>query len=156
MIEVSFWPILAAGVASVLIGWIWYHPKVFGSAWMRMSGINPEMAERGKKRMPLMAIIGLCASILVAYVMNYFGIAWGVYDLVGAIELGFWSWIGFVAPTMLGIVLWDQKPFRLYLVNTLYWLVAFVVMAIILVVGSQTFGGNTLYGSAGDAPYVVE
>jgi hypothetical protein len=156
MIEVSFWPILASGVAAVLIGWIWYHPRVFGSEWMRMSGVTPEMAERGKKRMPLMALVGLCASMLVAYVMNYFGIAWGVYDFVGAIELGFWSWIGFVAPTMLGIVLWEQKPFRLYLINTLYWLVALVVMALILTVGSQTLGAGTQYDTGTNSSAVSQ
>lgn len=130
--EVTFWPILAAGVASVLIGWVWYHPKVFGAAWMRLANVTPEMAERGKERMPFYVIFALLASMLVAYVMNYFGIAWGVYDWIGAIELGFWCWLGFVAPTMLGMVLWEQKPFRLYLINALYWLVAFVAMALIL------------------------
>lgn len=156
MIEVAFWPILAAGVAAVLIGWIWYHPKVFGTRWMQMSGITPEMAERGKKRMPLMALAGLGASMLIAYVMNYFGIAWGIYDFVGAIQLGFWSWIGFVAPTMLGMVLWEQKPFRLYLINVLYWLLALIVMALILVGSSQTFGGGALYDPASDTSYLTE
>ena len=132
MIEVNLLPILVAGVVSILIGWIWYHPKVFGSAWMRMSNITPEMAERGKKRMPLVALIGLIAAMLVAWVMSYIGILLGVYDIVGAVVLGFWCWVGFVAPTMLGMVLWEQKPFRLYLINALYWLVAFVSMAVIL------------------------
>ena len=156
MIEVSLWPILAAGIAATLLGWVWYHPKVFGTHWMRMSNITPEMAEAGKRRMPLMALVGLLAAMLVAYVMSYFGVAWGVYDFIGAIELGFWSWIGFVAPTMLGSVLWDQKPFRLYLINTLYWLVALIVMAIILVVGSQTFGGDSLYDTSTGSSYVGE
>ena len=71
---------------------------------MRMSNITPEMVERGKKRMPLFAFLAFLASMLAAYVMNYFGIAWGVYDWIGAIELGIWSWIGFVAPAMLGQV----------------------------------------------------
>ncbi|MBI2612435.1 DUF1761 domain-containing protein [Candidatus Kaiserbacteria bacterium] len=133
MIEVEFLPIFFAGVVSVVIGFIWYHPKVFGSAWVRLTNLSPEAVEKGKKRMPLMAFIGLFASMFVAYVMNYFGIAWGVYDVIGAIELGFWCWIGFVAPTMLGIVLWEQKAFKLYLINSLYWLVSFVIMAIILV-----------------------
>jgi hypothetical protein len=132
MIEVTFFPILAAGIVSAVIGFVWYHPRVFGSAWMRMSNITPEMAERGKKRMPLYASFALLASMLAAYVMNYFGIAWGVYDVVGAIELGIWSWIGFVVPTMLGMVLWEHKPFSLYLINAGYWLVSFVVMAIVL------------------------
>ena len=132
MIEVTFFPILAAGIVSAVIGFVWYHPRVFGSAWMRMSNITPEMAERGKKRMPLYAFLAFLASMLAAYVMNYFGIAWGVYDWIGAIELGIWSWIGFVAPAMLGQVLWEQKPFLLYLINAGYWLVSFVAMAIVL------------------------
>ena len=66
--------------------------------------------------------------------MSYFAIAWGVFDVIGAIELGFWSWVGFVAPTMLGVVLWEQKPIKLYLINALYWLVAFVAIAITLVI----------------------
>ena len=133
MIEVAFLPILFAGVVSVVIGFIWYHPKVFGSAWVRLTNLSPEAVEKGKKGMPLMAFFGLVASMLAAYVMNYFGVAWGVYDVIGAIELGFWCWIGFVAPTMLGIVLWEQKSFKLYLINVLYWLVSFIAMAIVLV-----------------------
>ena len=132
MVQVAFFPILIAGIVSVLIGWGWYHPMVFGSAWMRMSNVTPEMAERGKKRMPLMALVGLFASMLVAWVMNYIGILLAVYDIVGAVVLGFWCWVGFVAPTMLGMVLWEQKPFRLYLINSLYWLVSFVAMAVVL------------------------
>ena len=137
MTEASLWPIVAAGIASTLLGWVWYHPKVFGTAWMRMSGITPEMAERGKKRMPLYALIAFLASMIVAYVMRHFAIAWGVYEWVGAVELGLWLWIGFVMPPMLGMILWEHKPVRLYLINTLYWLVAFVAIAIVLVLGSQ-------------------
>ncbi len=117
---------------------------------MRMTNITPEMAERGKKRMPLMALIGLLAAMLVAWVMSYVGVLLGVYDWFGAIELGFWCWLGFVAPTMLGIVLWEQKPFRLYLINSLYWLASFIVMALILVVGSQLFS-STAYSNSGPA-----
>lgn len=133
MIDPTLIAIAASGFAAVIIGYIWYHPRVFGGAWMRMSNITPEMAERGKKRMPLMAIFGLLAAMLVAYVMSYVSAAWGFYEWTGALQLGFWCWVGFVAPTMLGSVLWEQKPFRLYLINTLYWLVAFLVMAQMIV-----------------------
>ena len=132
MIEVSFLPVFFAGAVSVIIGFVWYHPSIFGSVWMRLSNLSPEAVERGRKRMPLMALFGLLASMLAAYVMNYFGVAWGVFDTIGAIELGFWCWLGFVVPTMLGSVLWEQKSFKLYLINSLYWLVSFIVMAIVL------------------------
>ena len=132
MYEVTFLPILGAGIAAAVLGYIWYHPRVFGSAWMRLSGITPEMAEKGKRRMPLYGFIGLLASMLVAYVMNYFGIAWSVFDWAEALQLAFWCWIGFAAPVLLSSVLWEQKPFKLYLINALYWLVALCLMALIL------------------------
>lgn len=132
MFELSFWPVLAAGIANVVLGMTWYNPKVFGAAWMRMANITPEAAERGKKRMPVAVVVALLASMLTAYVMYHFGVAWGVYDWIGAVELASWIWIGFVAPLMLGIVLWEGKPLKLYFINVGYWLVALIVMAVIL------------------------
>ncbi|MEK7133516.1 MAG: DUF1761 domain-containing protein [Patescibacteria group bacterium] len=155
MIDVTFWPVFAAGVASVLIGWVWYHPKVFGNAWVRLNNITPEMAERGKKNRHLHALISLFAGMMAAYVMNYFGIAWGVYDWIGAIELGFWCWVGFVAPVMLGTVLWEHKPFRLYLINSLYWLVTLIVMAVVLTLGTQA-GSGGLYDQVSPEIYIAE
>lgn len=136
MIEVTLWPIVAAGVVSLLIGVVWYHPKVFGGVWMRLANLSPEAVERGKRRMPLIAAAVALASMFIAYVMNYFGIAWGVYDVQNAVQLGLWCWLGFVAPTMLGMVLWEQRSFMLYLINAFYWLVSFIAMAVtILFVG---------------------
>ena len=156
MIDVSIWPILAAGVASTLIGWIWYHPRIFGGAWMRMSNVTPEIAERGKKMMPLFAFIALLASMLVAWVMSYVAIAWGFFDILGAVELGFWTWIGFVAPTMLGMVLWEHKPLSLYFINAGYWLVAFIVMAVILIFGSQMIPVTAFDNSFDGGGYISE
>lgn len=157
MIVVSFWPIVAAGIASVLIGWVWYHPRVFGSAWMRLANVTPEMAERGKKMMPLHALIGLCASMFIAYVMNYVGIAFQIYDWVGAVfDLALWCWLGFVVPTMLGQVLWEQRPFKLYLINAFFWLVSFVAMALILVVGSQMLVTSSYDTQGNTGQYLTE
>lgn len=114
---------------------------------MRIVNITPEMAERGKKRMPLSAVIALIAAMLVAWVMSYVGILLGIFDWFGAVELGFWCWIGFTAPPMLGMVLWEQRPIRYYLIVSLYWLVAFIVMALILLFGSQ-IENTAQYGSA--------
>lgn len=129
---VESWPILAAGVANVILGMIWYNPKVFGGTWMQMIHMTPEMAERGKRLMPVMAFVAFLSSMLIAYVMTYFAYAWGVFDWIGAIELGFWCWLGFTAPAMLGSVLWEMKPVRYYLITAGFWLVSFIMIALIL------------------------
>ena len=133
MFEVTFLPILAAAIANLVLGMVWYHPKIFGTAWMMSAGISPEKAEMGKKKMPMMAATGTLAAMVIAYVMNHLGIAWGVFDWIGAVELGFWIWVGFTAPVLLGSVLWEMKPFKYFLINATYWLVSFILMAVVLV-----------------------
>jgi hypothetical protein len=111
---------------------VWYNPSVFGSAWMRMSNITPDQAEKGKKRMPLMALSGFVAAMFMAWVLSIVQAAFGVYDIISALDVGFWIWAGFVAPVLLGSVLWETKPFTLYLINATYWLLALLSMSAIL------------------------
>jgi len=35
--EINFLILLAATLAPMVIGFIWYHPKLFGTAWMSAS-----------------------------------------------------------------------------------------------------------------------
>jgi len=132
MIEITVFPILAAGFANIILGFIWYHPKVLGSTWMRLINLSPEMVERGKKHMHIRVGTAFLTSLLAAYVLNFIGIALGVYDTLGAIQLAFICWIGFVVPTFISTVLWEQRPVKLYIINTSYWLASLVVMALIL------------------------
>ncbi len=80
-----------------------------------------------------MAALGFLSAMVIAYVMNHFGIAWGVFDWIGAIELGIWTWIGFTAPVLLGSILWEMRPVSYFLITASYWLLSFIMMAVILV-----------------------
>lgn len=133
MFEVSFLSILLAGASSVALAFVWYHPRVFGSLWMRLTNLTPEQVEKGKKRMPVMAFIAFLGSMLSAYVMAFMLPLLVIPDLIGAIEFAIWTWLGFVAPALLGQVLWEQKSFKLYLINALFLLASFILMATILV-----------------------
>lgn len=129
----SLFSIFIASVANMVIGFGWYNPRVFGGVWMRLSGITPESVESGKRRMPFVLLAALLAGGLMAYVMHYFGGAWYVTDVFGAVELALWLWAGFVAPVLLGVVLWEQKSIALFFINAFYWLTSMTVMAIVLV-----------------------
>jgi hypothetical protein len=133
MIEVPYINIALAGLVSVIIGFIWYHPRVFGGAWMRLTGITPESVEAGKKRMPFVAACALIASMLVAYVMYFVAYGWNIFDVIGAVELAIWVWIGFIVPVLLGMVLWEGKSITLYFIHIGYWLVSLITMAVVVV-----------------------
>lgn len=46
---------LSTALIPLLIGFIWYHPKVFGNAWMRWSGVTPDAEKSGN----MLLIFGL-------------------------------------------------------------------------------------------------
>ncbi len=64
--QFNWWIILAATFIPMVIGFIWYHPKTMGTAWMRASGMTEE-----KIRSSNMAkIFGL--TILLSFMIAFF------------------------------------------------------------------------------------
>ena len=45
--EFNFLAVLAAAVSAMVVGFIWYSPKVFGTAWMQASGMTEEKIKGG-------------------------------------------------------------------------------------------------------------
>ena len=45
MENLHFYIVLIAGIIPLIVGWIWYHPGVFGTAWMNATGITPDMGK---------------------------------------------------------------------------------------------------------------
>jgi hypothetical protein len=51
-----------------VLGFIWYHPKVFGTLWMRVSGVTEEQTKTGN--MALIFGLALLFSFMLALVMG--------------------------------------------------------------------------------------
>ena len=45
--EMNFWVIAIAAIVPLITGFIWYHPKVFGTIWMRETGLTTEVLRTG-------------------------------------------------------------------------------------------------------------
>lgn len=133
-VEINYLAVLAAGVASMILGAIWYSPKVFGTLWMRLSGLTTEQLNAAKQKgMAKSYAIAFIGSLVMAYVLAHFADYAQATTFSGALQLGFWTWLGFMATKSLGSVLWENRPVKLYVLNNAYDLVNLVVMAVILV-----------------------
>lgn len=132
MTIVTYLYILLAGVAHFLLGFLWYSPKVLGTRWMTLMGItNPEeWASGGMKKTMSVGFIG---SLVTYSAIGYLILKTGALTWVNGASLGFVIWLGFIAATFTATFLYEKKPFTLYLINTLYYLVSFVVLTAILV-----------------------
>ena len=131
-VPINYLAVLAAAVSSMLVGFLWYGP-LFGKTWMKLAGVSMSDAPKGVGKLYAIQFVG---SLVMAYVLAHALVFASVYmkaeGLNAGLMAGFWNWLGFVAPVTLGTVLWDGKPWKLWILNNAHYLIALCVMGIIL------------------------
>lgn len=134
VVEINYLAVLAAAVLNMAIGALWYGP-VFGRSWMSLTGLTESDIEKAKEKgMGRLYLAGFAGALVMSYVLAHIIDFAQATTLAGGAVGGIWIWLGFIAPVLLGTVLWEGKPVRLYLLNTAYYLVALTVMGIVLAV----------------------
>ncbi len=109
--QVNFWAVLAAAVASMVIGSVWYGP-LFGKKYMHemgMSGWSEEKKAQMKKGMMKSYVGQFIASLVMFYVLSRFTGSMGQFSVMGGLTVAFWVWLGFVVPMKFGDALWGGK-----------------------------------------------
>lgn len=131
LIPVNYLAVLVAAVVGFAIGVAWYSPILFGKQWAGLLGKNlndPEM-KKGASRAMAVNFIG---QLLAAFVLAQFVGHLRLNTIGAAISMAFWIWLGFVATVLVGSILWENKPAKLFAINAAYNLVLLAVMASIL------------------------
>lgn len=131
--EINYWAVLAATVAAVVIGSIWYTPKVFGARWKRWAQVRePETAAQAW--LPIMVSVAL--AFLLAWVLaGSVAIAWHFYGgayFGSAIVTGITLWAGFTAGRVITHDVFAGRPSQLTVLTISYELVLVIVMSVII------------------------
>ena len=137
-IPINYLAVLVAAISNMVIGFLWYGP-LFGKPWSRLMGwgeMTPErQKEMQKKMMPGYAIT-FVGALLMAYVMAHsmvFAMEYlKITGIAAGLQGGFWNWLGFIVPVTVGVVIWENKPWKLWAINAGYYLVVLLIMGIIL------------------------
>ncbi len=64
----NFIAILVAALIPMIMGFVWYHPKVFGTAWMRLAGMTEEKTKQGN--MAVKFGLSFLFSLMISFVLN--------------------------------------------------------------------------------------
>ncbi len=138
MVPVNYLAVLVAAVVTFVVSWLWYGP-IFGKAWMKSAGmgeLTPEMKAKGMKMMPVSMVIQFIGTLLMAYVLAHSLVFASAYTqttgIAGGLMAGFWSWLGFVAPVTVGMVLWEGRPWKYWMIVAGNWLVNLLIIGAIL------------------------
>jgi len=125
--------ILIATIAAAIIGPLWYSPLLFGTIWMRLSGIIPQNPNEPKDRMVKQYGIQILFTLVMATALCYFVEALSITSVLDGLALSFWLWLGFQTPILINNVLWDRKPLMLFLIHAGYYILAMCVTTTILI-----------------------
>ena len=117
-----------AALASSIIGSAWYMP-LFGKLWRKEMNVgDADMQGDAKKKMIIAMSIQFITDMLAVFVIVLISMFSGFSPLVIAPVV----WLGFIAPVMLGSVLYERRSWTLFAINACYRLVALVAMAGVL------------------------
>ena len=128
---INYLALLVAAVARLLFGWLWYSPLLFGKAWMSLTNCNPDEM---KRRMPILAPADLICNFIMAFVLVHAVHYAGAANAGQGAAVGFFNWLGFIGVTMLGLVFYENRPFKLFLINNGFLLLSLLIMGAVLAV----------------------
>jgi hypothetical protein len=131
--NVNWLAVLVAAVVGFVISWLWWGP-LFGKSWIKYSGISAAQAKKMHKQcMGGKMTIAFIAQLVMAWVLAALIFEIRVVSMMEGVVLALHIWLGFVAAIGVGMVLWENKPWGLFWVNMIGWLVTLIVMSIVLV-----------------------
>ncbi|UPT71595.1 MAG: DUF1761 domain-containing protein [Flavobacterium sp. JAD_PAG50586_2] len=149
----NIYAILVAALVTLVIGFVWYNPKVFGTIWMKETGMTDEKARQSNmlKVFGLTIFYSLMLSLimpaLVIHQMGALGMIGGDPTLAkpsyeafladygmafrtfkhGALH-GFMSGLFIALPITAINGLFEQKSWKYILINAGYWIVSMTIM----------------------------
>jgi hypothetical protein len=131
LIDVNYWAVVIATISTMIVGSVWYTPKVFGNYWMRVAKVD--MEDRN-------AVIPIITTLIVSFISAWVlaiatQVAWmalgGSYLLV-ALLAGVLLWAGFTAARFITHDAFEGRPAGLTILNIAHELVTIVIMALII------------------------
>jgi hypothetical protein len=131
--EINYWAVLLATASSMVVGTIWYTPKVFGTRWAKLA--NVDMDRPGSSAvMPI--VVTVIVSFITAWVLaGASTISWHFYGggyLMAALFTALILWAGFTAARFITHDAFEGRPSALTTMNIGHELVTVAVMGLII------------------------
>jgi hypothetical protein len=129
-VSVNYLAVIVAAIAAMVIGYAWYSMSVFGRSWIAEIGKTEDQIKEGYK--PISMLWTYLLAALTAYVLAHFLNLVGADTITEALTTAWWAWLGFVATTMATNAIYEGRSSKLFWINSIYQLVVFLVMSVIL------------------------
>jgi hypothetical protein len=126
--DINWFAVIAAAVANMILGYVYYHPRVLGTRWMALMGKSmADVASAG------MAYAYTAVGALVAaFVLAQF-IRWSdSYTALSGAFIGAVGWLGFTATATFADYVFSGRPWGLWSIQNGYQVLGFALMGAII------------------------
>lgn len=132
VISTNYLAVLVGAIINMVLGGLWYGP-LFGKAWTKLSGMTAETMDAAKRKGMSKSYALMFVGALIMSAILWHEVALGseyikMYGAWSGVITGAWLWLGFVAPTTVGMVLWEGKPWKYWFIVSGYYLVALAIL----------------------------
>jgi Na+/melibiose symporter-like transporter len=130
--DFNLWAVLAAALIQWFLGALWYS-LFFAKPWMALTGHTPTPGERPKGAVFAM-VSSFVGSFILSFILDHF-VIWGQSENWGrGAFIGGICWLGFIAVPLISETLYERRPFKLFAINSGYWLVGLILSGAVLAV----------------------
>lgn len=117
-------------VAYIIVGMLWYSPALFGTTWMKITGMRPEKID--KEKMNVMYGLSALAALVTAIIIDYLQVQFDVQSLQQALTLGFLLWLGFTLTSIMVVNMYEGRSKKLTLIDSGYQLATILISSVIM------------------------
>jgi uncharacterized protein DUF1761 len=130
--DLNYVAIIVSAVILWLLGAVWYSPALFAKPWMAIIGIKKDAGKSSSMAAGMIAsfICDLILAFILAHIVIWTQAAtfgWGAM-------VGFIVWVGFIAAPNLPQGIYEGRPFKLFAINSGYWLVGLLIVGGVLAI----------------------
>ncbi|WP_317124921.1 DUF1761 domain-containing protein [Chryseobacterium nematophagum] len=152
MMQINFLAIFVAALVPLIMGFIWYNPKVFGKVWMEEAGLTED---KMKGTNVGVFIFSLILSVLISYFLQFVTIhQFGALGMIGGDVMNandsyqafmkdygmayrsfghgalhsFIAGVLFVFPLIAINAMFERKSWKYTMINTAYWTITITIM----------------------------
>ena len=125
--QVNYLAVLVAGACHMVVSLAWFHARLFGREWERLTGQELKPA-------PPWIGPGIVGHMLIALALAALIKVSGAGSIGDALLVAVFVWVGFVVTLETGELLWEKIPVKLFLIRIGNHLVALCVTSLVLAV----------------------
>ena len=151
--EINWIALLLAALSTLVVGFIWYNPKVFGNIWMKEAGLKQE----DMKDFNMVKVFGLSIvyAFLISFIIQMLTIhQFGALGMVGGDPTiakpsyaafmadygtafrtfkhgalhGFMTGLFMIFPVTATNALYEKRSFKYVMISSGFWIVCFTIM----------------------------